>query len=143
MARLNRNQSIHPERQRTLLMTVISPFLLYGAEVYLGKLREITIDSLLNSALWKNVLSELIDDWKEFTLYVRLYNFFCLLCSRLYIYLMFYHSGNRIAQRQCCISSDPECRQLRICGSSFKCPESKLFFDSEQYRSDCFGFAFG
>jgi hypothetical protein len=141
MARLNRDQSIHPERQRTLLMTVISPFLLYGAEVYLGKLREITIDSLLNSALWQNVLSELIDDWKEFTLYVRLYNFLLTVFSTLY--LMIYHSGNCIAQRQRCISGDPECRQLRICGSSFKCPESKLFFDSEQYWGDCFGFAFG
>ena len=73
MARLNRNQSIHPERQRTLLMTIISPFLLYGAEVHLRKLREITIDSLVNENLWQDMLSQLIDEWKEFTLYVRSY----------------------------------------------------------------------
>ena len=75
MARLNRNQSIHPERHRTLLMTIISPFLLYGAEAHLRKLQEITTDSLVNEVLWKDMLGRITDEWREFIIYVRLYNF--------------------------------------------------------------------
>ena len=71
MARLSRNQSIHPARQRTLLMKVISPFLLYGAESHLRKLHEITFDSLVNEVLWKEMLGGIMDEWREFTIYVR------------------------------------------------------------------------
>ena len=88
MARLSRNQSIHPERQRTWLIEIVSPLLLYGAEAHLEKLRDITIDSLINGALWQDVLCKLIDEWKEFTLYVRLYTF-CLPSPRLVLYLIF------------------------------------------------------
>ena len=53
-------------------MRVMSPFLLYGPEVYMRKLSEITVDSLVNKPVWKNLLEKLTADWKEFTLYVRL-----------------------------------------------------------------------
>jgi len=69
MARLNRNQSIHPERKRTLLMTVVSPLVLYGAEAHLRKLQEITTDSLVNDVLWKEMLGRITDEWREFTIY--------------------------------------------------------------------------
>jgi hypothetical protein len=74
MARLNRDQSIHPEKQRTYLMTVMSPLLLYGAEVYLRKLQETTVDCHVNKPVWKNVLGLFTDEWKEFTLYVCSYH---------------------------------------------------------------------
>ena len=51
-------------------MTVISPFLLYGAEAHFRKLQEITNDSLVNIVLWKEMLGRITD---EFTIYVRLY----------------------------------------------------------------------
>jgi hypothetical protein len=56
-------------------MTVISPLLLYGAEVHFSKLQEITTDSLVNEVLWKEMLGRIMDEWREFTIYVRLYNF--------------------------------------------------------------------
>ena len=56
-------------------MTVISPFLLYGAEAHLKKLQEITNDSLVNVILWKEMLSRITDEWSEFTIYVGLYIF--------------------------------------------------------------------
>ncbi|KAF8814774.1 hypothetical protein BYT27DRAFT_7081775, partial [Phlegmacium glaucopus] len=68
-ARINRGQSIHPERPRTFLMKVLSFFLLYGPAVYLRKLREITVDCLVNEHVWKDLLEQLTADWKEFTLY--------------------------------------------------------------------------
>ena len=74
LARLNRSQSIYPanESQRTLLMTVISPFLLYGAEAHLRKLQDISSDFLVNQALWKEMVGRVTDEWREFTIYVRL-----------------------------------------------------------------------
>ena len=75
MARLNRNQSIHPEKQKTLLMRVISPFLLYGAEAHLRRLQEMTTDSVVNEVLWKEMLGRITDEWRDFIIYVRLYNF--------------------------------------------------------------------
>ena len=77
MARLNRNRSIHPERQRTLLMTVVSPFVFYGAEAHLKKLQEITTDSLVNDTLWEEMLGRITDEWREFVIYVRLSRFAC------------------------------------------------------------------
>ena len=140
LARLNRDQSIHPERKRTYLMTVISPFLLYGPEVYLRKLREITVDCLVNNLVWKDLLKQLTADWKEFTLYVRLY--YLSVMSLTYMHLLSYRLGNRTAKCQRCVSGNPKCRFLSNYGSSFRCPESKLLFDSNQHRSDSFGFAF-
>ena len=58
-------------------MTVISPFLLYGAEAHLKKLQEITTDSLVNEVPWKEMLGQVTDEWREFTIYVRLYKFTC------------------------------------------------------------------
>ena len=73
MARLNRNQSIHPtsERQRTLFMTVVSPLVLYGAEAHLKRLQEISTDYLVNEILWKEMMGRITDEWREFTIYVR------------------------------------------------------------------------
>ena len=56
-------------------MKVVSPLLLYGAEAHLKKLQEITTDSLVNEVVWKEMLDRITDEWREFTIYVRLYNF--------------------------------------------------------------------
>ena len=86
MARLNRNRSVHPERPRTVLMTVISPFLLYGAEAHLRRLQEITTDSVVNEVLWKEMLGRITDEWRDLIIYVRLYY---LPTTRLIEYLIF------------------------------------------------------
>ncbi|KAF8183149.1 hypothetical protein BJ912DRAFT_976800 [Pholiota molesta] len=68
-ARLNIDQSIHPERQRTLLIRLLSPFLLFGPSVHLRKLQEISVDSLVRKHDWKTLQQELTEEWKEITLY--------------------------------------------------------------------------
>ena len=54
-------------------MRVMSPFLLYGAEAHLRKLQEITTHSVVNEALWKEMLGRITDEWRDFIVYVRLF----------------------------------------------------------------------
>ena len=56
-------------------MRIISPFLLYGAEAHLRKLQEITTDSIVDEVLWKEMLRQITDEWRDFIIYVRLYKF--------------------------------------------------------------------
>lgn len=69
-ARLNADQSIHPERDRTLLIKILSPILLYGPDVHLQQLKETSVDSLVAIRRWTALLEQLTNEWKEFTLYV-------------------------------------------------------------------------
>jgi len=69
-ARLNIDQSIHPETSRTFIIKILSPLLLFGPEVHFRKLEKISVDSLVRKHDWNKLLEELTDDWKEFTLYV-------------------------------------------------------------------------
>ncbi|KJA18441.1 hypothetical protein HYPSUDRAFT_45303 [Hypholoma sublateritium FD-334 SS-4] len=69
MARLDVDQSIHPERKRTLLISIFTPFLIFGPSVYLRKLQKISVDSLVRKRDWTALQQELINEWKEITLY--------------------------------------------------------------------------
>ncbi len=73
MARLDVDQSIHPERKRTLLISLFAPFLIFGPSVYLRKLKSISVDSLVRKRDWTTLQKDLIDEWKEITLYVSLF----------------------------------------------------------------------
>ena len=76
MARLNGNQSILPSPERklekTLPLRIVSPLLFYGIEAHLRNLQEITADSVINEVLWKQMLSRITDEWRDFIIYVRL-----------------------------------------------------------------------
>ena len=74
MARLNKSQLLHSERHSTLMMKVISPFVLYGAETHVKRLQEMAADYLVNTNVWKEKLGRLTDEWREFILYVSLYS---------------------------------------------------------------------
>ena len=94
MARLNRNQSIHPtsERRRTLFMTVVSPLVLYGAEAHLKRLQEISTDYLVNEILWKEMMGRITDEWREFTIYVRfIYFILSFACRSIFINKYLYY----------------------------------------------------
>ena len=73
MARLDVDQSIHPERKRTLLISLLAPFLVFGPSVYLRKLKSISVDSLVRKRDWTTLQQDLINEWKEITLYVSLF----------------------------------------------------------------------
>ncbi|TFK34462.1 hypothetical protein BDQ12DRAFT_738201 [Crucibulum laeve] len=68
-ARLNKDQSIHPKRQRTLFMNIVSPFLFYGSGTHLKKLEKMSVDFLVNKPSWSKLLQNLTEEWKEFILY--------------------------------------------------------------------------
>lgn len=44
--------------------------LLFGPEVHLRKLIEMSVDALVRRESWDKLLAELNDEWKEFALYV-------------------------------------------------------------------------
>ena len=69
-ARLDADQSIHPERDRTFLMKILSPVLLYGPDIHLRQLEAASVDSLVAIRRWTALLEQLTNEWKEFTLYV-------------------------------------------------------------------------
>ncbi|KIM46860.1 hypothetical protein M413DRAFT_264641 [Hebeloma cylindrosporum] len=68
-ARLNVNQSIHPERKKTFIIKIVSPLLLFGPESHIRKLTEMSVDSLVRRHDWDKLLADLTNDWKEFALY--------------------------------------------------------------------------
>jgi len=94
-ARLNRHQSIHPERHRSLFIKITSPFLLYGPENHLGKLVKISVDSIVNKSSWYQYLQNLTDEWKELTLYVHI-TFVTHQCDRRLLTLWI--AGNRVTE---------------------------------------------
>ena len=56
-------------------MKVTTFFLLFGPDSYFWKLRDTTVDCLVNDFVWKDLLEQLTADWRDFTLYVCLYYF--------------------------------------------------------------------
>ena len=57
-------------------MKVVSPFLLYGGEAHLRRLQDMTTDSVVNEVLWKEMLGQVTDEWRDFIIYVRFYHDF-------------------------------------------------------------------
>jgi len=64
------DQSIHPDREKTLLIKILSPLCFYGPNVHLNKLLKISIDTLVRKNDWAALLEKLTEEWKDFTLYV-------------------------------------------------------------------------
>jgi len=69
-ARLNSGQSIFKPQKPTLFIKILSPAFLYAPGVYLKRLDKISIDSVVNQRAWKEMLSLLTEEWKDFTLLV-------------------------------------------------------------------------
>ena len=86
-ARLSRNQSVHgeTEQKRTLLISLISPFLYNAPDVHLRSLEQLFIDGTINRLPWGEFIGKMLSDWQEFILYVRLS--ISLLCRRSTVYL--------------------------------------------------------
>lgn len=106
-ARLNRHQSIHPERHRSLFIKIMSPLLLYGPENHLRKLVKISVDSIVNKSSWFQYLQKLTDEWKELTLYVRI-TFVTHQCDQRLLTLWI--AGNRVIECQCRLPGNTERR---------------------------------
>ena len=69
-ARLNSGQSIFPAKDPTLFMKLLSPIFLFAPHSYLEKIKHVGVDSVVNLRTWKEMLSQLTDEWKDFNLLV-------------------------------------------------------------------------
>jgi len=71
-ARLNRNQSVYGDRinRRTWFISSISIFLFWAPDVHLATLQKMRIDGIVFKAACEQSLNMVIDEWRDFILYV-------------------------------------------------------------------------
>jgi len=110
--------------------------LLFGPEIHLRKLMEMSVDSLVRRHDWDKLLAELTNDWKEFTLYVSIVKEIHPLGVELAL-------GNRFVKRECSLFGHSKRRQFLFTGPPLSPTESELLLSGDQYRSNCPGLASG
>ena len=83
-ARLERHKTVytHPDRERTLLITSLSPLLFLAPEGYLRELEKVWIDDVIFERDWRNFISGLLKEWEQLILSV------CLRCTQTRILML-------------------------------------------------------
>ncbi|KAI0261589.1 hypothetical protein BC834DRAFT_459356 [Gloeopeniophorella convolvens] len=74
-ARLDRHQTIYngTRRERSLLITMLSPLLFLAPEVHLQEMEKLWTDEVIIETVWKSFMNKLLGEWEELILWVRLY----------------------------------------------------------------------
>ncbi|KAH9031459.1 hypothetical protein EDB84DRAFT_1562260 [Lactarius hengduanensis] len=69
-ARLERDKTVYAgaNRERTLLITFLSPVLFLAPEVHLRELEKLWTDEVIIEAVWKNFMTRLLEEWGELIL---------------------------------------------------------------------------
>ncbi|KAH9027055.1 hypothetical protein EDB84DRAFT_1419842 [Lactarius hengduanensis] len=69
-ARLERHKTVytHPDRERTLLITSLSPALFLAPEGYLRELEKVWIDDVIFERDWRKFISGLLKEWEQLIL---------------------------------------------------------------------------
>jgi len=57
-------------RERTLLITLLSPVLFLAPEVHLRELEKLWTDEVIIETAWKNFMTRLLEEWGELILWV-------------------------------------------------------------------------
>jgi len=72
-ARLLKDQTVYDEpiRERTLLITLLSPFLLLGPELYMRKMEILWVETITLPTEWRAFVRSSLDEWKDLILTVR------------------------------------------------------------------------
>jgi hypothetical protein len=72
-ARLLKDRTVYdkPIHERTLLITLVSPFLLLGPELYMQQMETLWIDEIVMPAEWTAFIRNSLDEWKDLILTVR------------------------------------------------------------------------
>ena len=72
-ARLIRDQTVYdrPKRERTLLITLLSPLLFLAPDTYLREMEKIWTDDVIIEPYWKTFMAKLLAQWKGVILWVR------------------------------------------------------------------------
>ncbi|KAH8987898.1 hypothetical protein EDB92DRAFT_1801018 [Lactarius akahatsu] len=69
-ARLERDKTVYAgaNRERTVLITFLSPVLFLAPEVHLRELEKLWTDEVIIEAVWKNFMTRLLEEWGELIL---------------------------------------------------------------------------
>jgi len=70
-ARINRHRTVYskPKRERSLLITLLSPALFLAPDAYLGEIETMWTDEVIIEAVWQSFMSKLIAEWQGLILW--------------------------------------------------------------------------
>jgi hypothetical protein len=73
-ARLIRDQTVYdrPKRERSLLITILSPLLFLAPEVHLREMEKLWTDEVIIESVWQNFMITMLKEWKNVILWVRI-----------------------------------------------------------------------
>ncbi len=73
-ARLIRDQTVYdkPKRERSLLITCLSPLLFLAPEVHLREMEKLWTDEVIIETVWKSFMTKLLAEWEGVILWVRI-----------------------------------------------------------------------
>jgi hypothetical protein len=71
-ARLERDKTVYdkPIRERTLLITLVSPLLFLAPEVHLRELGKLWMDEVIIETVWRAFMAKLLEEWQDVVLWV-------------------------------------------------------------------------
>jgi hypothetical protein len=61
-----------PKRERTLLITILSPLLFLAPEGNLQGLEKLWTDDVIIEAIWKSFIAKMLTEWEGVILWVRI-----------------------------------------------------------------------
>jgi hypothetical protein len=72
-ARLSNDQTVYskPIRERSTLISLLSPLLFLAPEVHLGEIEKLWTDEVIIETAWKSFMKKLLDEWNSFIFLVR------------------------------------------------------------------------
>jgi hypothetical protein len=59
-----------PKRERSILITVLSPLLFLAPEVHLREMERLWTDEVIIETVWKSFMTKLIGEWEDIILWV-------------------------------------------------------------------------
>ncbi|KAH9962948.1 hypothetical protein BC827DRAFT_1375672, partial [Russula dissimulans] len=70
-ARLVRDQSVYdkPQRERSILITLLSPLLFLAPEVHLREMEKLWTDEVIIETVWKSFMTKLLEEWEDVILW--------------------------------------------------------------------------
>jgi hypothetical protein len=71
-ARLERDKTVYdePRRERSILISLLSPLLFLAPEVHLREMEKLWTDGVIIKTVWKHFMTKLSEEWKDLILWV-------------------------------------------------------------------------
>ena len=61
-----------PKRERSLLITLLSPLLFLAPEVHLSEMEKLWTDEIILEMVWKSFMLKLLGEWEGVIVWVRI-----------------------------------------------------------------------